>query len=51
MGDLFSSDKSISQEKYDDAKRTWKAYKHKALYEFARDEDEKAAVMAWWPYD
>jgi len=51
MGDLFPSDRCISHERYDDAKETLKAYKHKVLNEFARDEEEKAAVIAWWPYD
>jgi len=51
MGDLFPSDRCISHERYDDAKRTLTAYKDKILKEFARDEKERAAVRAWWPYD
>jgi len=51
MGDLFPSDRCISHENYDDAKRTLKAYKAKVLKQFARDEEEMAAVMAWWPFD
>jgi hypothetical protein len=51
MGDLFPSDRLISHEHYDDAKRALKAYKDKVLKEFARDEEERAAVMAWWPFD
>jgi hypothetical protein len=51
MGDLFPSDRSISHENYDKAKRALKAYKDKVLKEFARDEEERAAVIAWWPFD
>lgn len=51
MGDLFPSDRCISHENYDDAKRALKAYKDKVLKEFARDKEERAAVMAWWPFD
>jgi hypothetical protein len=32
------------------AKRTFKAYKDKVLKEFAKEE-QRAAVMAWWPFD
>jgi hypothetical protein len=51
MGDLFPGDKCISHEKYDDAKKSLMAYKEKVLTEFARNEEERAAVMAWWPFD
>ena len=51
MGDLFPSDRCISHEKYDDAKSSLKAYKHKSLKEFGRDEEVRAAVIAWWPFD
>jgi len=51
MGDLFPSDRCISHENYEDAKRALEAYKDKVLKEFARDKEERAAVMAWWPFD
>jgi hypothetical protein len=44
-------DRCISHEKYDIAKRALKAYKDKVLKEFAKDKEERATVMAWWPFD
>ena len=50
MGDLFPSDRCISHENCDDAKRALKAYKDKVLKEFARVKEERVTVMAWWPF-
>jgi len=51
MGDLFPFDKTVRHDKYSDVKRTLDAWKDKVLKQFARDDEERAAVVAWWPFD
>jgi Phosphotransferase enzyme family len=51
MGPLFPFDRCISHESYDEVKRILDEYKEKVLHEFARNDEERAAVMAWWPFD
>ncbi|RFU31557.1 hypothetical protein B7463_g4770, partial [Scytalidium lignicola] len=51
MGPLFPGDKLVSHEKYNEIKRIFKEHKAKVLNEFARNEEKRAAVIAWWPFD
>jgi hypothetical protein len=51
MGHLFPSDKCVSHEDYDKAKEALRAYSDKVLNDFSRSEEEKAAVITWWPFD
>lgn len=49
--DLFPSDITISHEHYELAKRTLDEYKEVVLENFARNEEERANVRAWWPFE
>ncbi|KAH6683961.1 phosphotransferase enzyme family protein [Halenospora varia] len=51
MGPLFPDDKTIEHQDYDTTKDVLEFYKRNVLQEFARNDEERAAVLAWWPYD
>ena len=51
MGRLFPLDKTARHDKYNDVVRMLWEWKERALREFARDEEERAAVLKWWPWN
>lgn len=51
MGPLFPEDGTVSHKDYDSAKEVLEFYKKNISEVLARNDEEKAAVLAWWPYD
>jgi hypothetical protein len=49
--ELFPCDITASHENYELAKRTFGEYKEVTRREFARNEEERDAVRAWWPFE
>lgn len=49
--DLFPSDITVSHENYELAKETLSDFKEAVLEEFARSDEERAHVRAWWPFE
>jgi hypothetical protein len=49
--ELFPDDITVSHENYELAKWTLSEYKEVTLKEFARNDEERAAVLQWWPFE
>ncbi|KAL3419984.1 hypothetical protein PVAG01_08483 [Phlyctema vagabunda] len=49
--DLFPSDSTVSHEKYELARETLREFKDAVLVEFSRNDEERAAVRSWWPFE